>query len=43
MGLTKIELLKLAESSFEYSFLPPQEKRAMLMKFHSGAAALRLV
>jgi aminodeoxyfutalosine deaminase len=43
MGLTNIELVQLAEASFEHSFLPAEEKRAMLEKFHSGAAALGLV
>jgi adenosine deaminase len=43
MGLTNAELLRLAQNSFEYSFLPPEEKRAMLEAFHSGAAALGLV
>jgi len=43
MGFTPGELVRLAEASFQHSFLPPDEKRAMLDKFHSGAAALGLV
>lgn len=43
MGLTAVELVGLAEASFQHSFLPPEEKRAMLKKFHSGVAALGLV
>src|SRR5215472_888736 len=36
MGLTPGELIRLAEASFHHSFLPLEEKRAMLDKFHSG-------
>jgi aminodeoxyfutalosine deaminase len=43
MGLTPGELVRLAEASFHHSFLGPDEKRAMLDKFHSGVAALGLV
>jgi adenosine deaminase len=43
MGLTPGELVQLAEASFQHSFLAPEEKRAMLEKFHSGVAALGLV
>jgi aminodeoxyfutalosine deaminase len=43
MGLAPGELVSLAEASFHHSFLPPDEKRAMLDKFHSGVAALDLV
>ncbi len=43
MGLTPVELVALAEASFHHSFLGPEEKRAMLGKFHSGIAALGLV
>jgi aminodeoxyfutalosine deaminase len=43
MGLTPGELVSLAEASFHHSFLGPEEKRAMLDKFHSGVAALGLV
>jgi adenosine deaminase len=43
MGLTQSELLQLAEASFHHSFLGPNEKRAMLDKFHSGVTALGLV
>jgi len=43
MGLTSGELVRLAEAGFQHSFLGPEEKRAMLDKFHSGVAALGLV
>ena len=43
MGLTPIDLVRLAEASFHHSFLPAEEKRALLDKFHSGIAALGLV
>jgi aminodeoxyfutalosine deaminase len=43
MGLTPGELVRLAEASFHHCFLCPDEKRAMLEKFHSGAAVLGLV
>ena len=43
MGLTPGELVRLAEASFHHSFLGPEEKHAMLDKFHSGVAALGLV
>jgi aminodeoxyfutalosine deaminase len=43
MGLTPGELVRLAEASFHHSFLGPDEKGAMLEKFHSGVAALGLV
>ncbi len=43
MGLTPPEIIQLAEAGFLHSFLPPDEKRAMLDKFHSGVAALGLV
>jgi adenosine deaminase len=43
MGLTNIELVKLAEASFEHSFLPAEDKRLMLGKFHSGVTSLGLV
>jgi aminodeoxyfutalosine deaminase len=43
MGLSNFEIVELAEASFEHSFLPPEEKRAMLEKFHSGVAALGLI
>jgi adenosine deaminase len=43
MGLTPGDLVQLAEASFNHSFLGPDEKRAMLGKFHSGVAALGLV
>jgi adenosine deaminase len=43
MGLTTVDLVRLAEASFEHSFLPNEEKRALLDKFHSGLAALGLI
>jgi aminodeoxyfutalosine deaminase len=43
MGFTPSEIVRLAEASFHHSFLEPEEKRAMLKKFHSGVAALGLV
>jgi aminodeoxyfutalosine deaminase len=43
MGLTPAEIVHLAEASFVHSFLPANEKLAMLDKFHSGVAALGLV
>jgi adenosine deaminase len=43
MGLTPMEMIRLAEASFHHSFLPPAEKTAMLDKFHSGVAALGLL
>jgi len=43
MGLASGELVRLAEASFQHSFLAPEEKRALLEKFHSGVAALGLV
>jgi aminodeoxyfutalosine deaminase len=43
MGMTTGELVRLAEASFHHSFLGPEEKSAMLDKFHSGVAELGLV
>ncbi len=43
MGLTPSEIVQLAEASFLHSFLPAEEKRAMLDKFHAGVAALGLL
>jgi aminodeoxyfutalosine deaminase len=43
MGLSAGEIVSLAEASFLHSFLEPDEKRAMLDKFHSGVSALGLV
>ena len=43
MGMTPTELLQLAEAGFHHSFLGPEEKRAMLAKFHTGVAALGLL
>src|SRR5271169_3399107 len=43
MGLTPMDMVRLAEASFHHAFLAPDEKSAMLAKFHSGVAALGLV
>ena len=43
MGLTPVELVHIAEASFQHAFLPIQEKNALLKAFHSGRAALGLV
>ena len=43
MGFTPSEIIQLAEASFHHSFLPADEKRALLGKFHSGVAALGLL
>lgn len=43
MGLSRGEIVHLAEASFHHSFLGPSEKRAMLDKFHSGNPALGLL
>lgn len=43
MGLSKMELLHLAEASFLHSFLPPAEKYAMIGEFHSGVKRLGLL
>jgi len=43
MGLSSHNLVRLAEASFHHSFLPADEKQALLEKFHSGVAALGLV
>jgi hypothetical protein len=43
MGLTPGEIVQLAEASFVHSFLPANEKKTMLDKFHTAVAALGLV
>jgi adenosine deaminase len=43
MGLNPGEVVQLAEASFHHSFLLPNEKTAMLEKFHTGVAALGLL
>jgi len=43
MGLTRMEMVRLAEASFHQAFLPDADKRALLEKFHSGVSALGLV
>lgn len=43
MGMKPAELVRLAEASFHHAFLAPEEKNALLAKFHSGVAALSLL
>jgi aminodeoxyfutalosine deaminase len=43
MGLTKMDLVRLAEASFQHAFLAPAEKSSLLEQFHSGVAAIGLV
>jgi adenosine deaminase len=43
MGLSPSDIVLLAEASFQHSFLPADEKRAMLAQFHAGVAAAGLV
>jgi aminodeoxyfutalosine deaminase len=43
MGLTPIDMVRLAEASFQHAFLEAEEKRALLEQFHSGVSALGLV
>jgi aminodeoxyfutalosine deaminase len=43
MGLQSVDLVRIAEASFQYAFLPVAEKAALLDEFHSGTAALGLV
>ncbi len=43
MGLNPDELVQLAEASFRHSFLPAEEKTAMLDQLHTSAAALGLL
>jgi aminodeoxyfutalosine deaminase len=43
MGLTRGEIIELAEASFVHSFLPANERKTMLDKFHTSVAALGLV
>jgi adenosine deaminase len=43
MGMTPAEIVQLAEASFHHAFLGPDEKLALLDKFHSGVASLGLL
>jgi len=43
MGLTPVELVRLAEAGFQHSFLPADQKRAMIEQFHSSVPALGLL
>jgi len=43
MGLTRMEMIRLAEASFHHAFLSPADRSALLEKFHSGVSALGLV
>ena len=42
VGMTSSELVQLAAAGFQHSFLPPEEKAALLDKFHASVAALGL-
>ena len=43
MGMSRWELIQLAEASFQHCFLPDEDKRALLGEFHTGIAALGLI
>ena len=43
MGLNAVELVRLAEASFQHAFLPDVEKVALLEEFHTRTTALGLV
>jgi aminodeoxyfutalosine deaminase len=43
MGLQSVDLVAIAEASFQHAFLPVAEKAGLLDQFHSGTAALGLV
>lgn len=43
MGFSAADLCDLAENSFEYGFLPPQEKSELLGRFHAAKKSLGLV
>ncbi len=43
MGFLKMELVRLAEASFHYAFLSPEDRAALLQEFHSRVATLDLV
>ncbi len=43
LGLSKEQLLRLAEESFNAAFLPPNDKRALLENFRGAAKSVSLV
>jgi aminodeoxyfutalosine deaminase len=43
LGLTPLQLSRLAEASFQRAFLPPEEKRTLLEAFRAGLKASGLV
>jgi aminodeoxyfutalosine deaminase len=43
MGLSPVDMVRLAEASFHHTFLSVEERRALLEQFHSGVSALGLV
>jgi adenosine deaminase len=43
IGLAPVELVQIAEASFQHAFLPIEGKNALLNAFHSGTTALGLV
>jgi aminodeoxyfutalosine deaminase len=43
MGLTRMDMVRLAEASFHHAFLMPEARSALLEQFHSGVSALGLV
>ena len=43
MGLTPLDMVRLAEASFHHAFLSPEDRRSLLEQFHSGVSALGLV
>jgi aminodeoxyfutalosine deaminase len=43
MGLTRMDMVRLAEASFHHAFLSSEERSALLEQFHSGVSALGLV
>jgi aminodeoxyfutalosine deaminase len=43
MGFTKMELVRLAEASFQHAFLSAEARADLLKQFHSGVASLDLV
>jgi adenosine deaminase len=43
MGLTRMDLVRLAEASFHHAFLSAGDRQALLEKFHTGVSALGLV
>jgi len=43
MGLSTMDMVRLAEASFQHAFLSAGDRRELLEKFHSGVSALGLV